>query len=108
MGLKTHELLTFDMKGHYAWLVWCPACDSPHSFDKRWTFNGDHERPTFTASMLIHESPGRARCHSMLTDGAWHYLGDCTHPMANKTVDAPDWSSIRWATMGPDGVVRGE
>lgn len=106
MGIKTHELLTFDEKGHYAWLVWCPVCDEPHTFDNRWTFvNGDHERPTFTASMLAHESPGSPRCHSILTEGVWNYCADCTHDKAGQSVPAPDWASTRWARMRSDGVV---
>lgn len=103
MGAKTHEI--FDEKGHYAWLVWCPACDAPHSFDNRWTFNGDHEKPTFQASMLVHESPGHPRCHSHLTDGVWLYLQDCTHDKANASIAAPDWASTRFGRMRPDGVV---
>jgi hypothetical protein len=105
MGVKTHELVTFDEKSHYAWLVWCPACDSPHSFDNRWSFNGDHEKPTFIASMLVHESPGRPRCHSFLTDGVWNYLGDSTHDKAGTSIEAPDWADTRFGRMRPDGVV---
>ena len=103
---KTRELVTFDEKGHYAWLVWCPACDGPHMFDNRWTFNGDHVAPTFRASMLAHEIPGvKPRCHSYLTDGVWQYLADCGHPLAGQSAPAPDWASTRWANMRPDGVV---
>lgn len=105
MGAKTHELITFDEKNHYAWLVWCPACDSPHSFDTRWTFDGNHEAPTFVASMLVHESPGHPRCHSMLTAGVWHYLGDCAHTLVNQTALAPDWAATRFGRMREDGVV---
>ena len=99
MGVKTHEVVTFDEKDHYAWFVWCPACDSPHSFDNRWTFvNGDHEKPTFVASMLVHESPGHPRCHSHLTGGVWSYGADCTHQLAGKEVEAPDWASTRFGS----------
>jgi hypothetical protein len=108
MGAKTFELLTFDMKGHYAWLVWCPACDEPHTFDARWTFNGDHERPTFTASMLANaggKNPAVPTCHSHLVDGVWNYLSDCTHGHAGKSVPVPDWADTRWARMRSDGVV---
>lgn len=105
MGIKTHEFLTFDEKGHYAWLVWCPACDEPHTFDSRWTMSGTHEAPTFVGSMLAHESPGSFRCHSMLTDGVWNYGMDCTHARAGQSIPAPDWAATRWARMRPDGVV---
>jgi hypothetical protein len=106
MGIKTHELLTYDEKDHHAWLVWCPACDAPHNFDKRWTFDGNHEAPTFDPSMLVHDSPeGTNRCHSYLRAGVWEYLDDCGHAMKGQHVPAPDWSSTRWARMRSDGVV---
>jgi hypothetical protein len=115
MGLKTHELVTFDQSGHYAWLVWCPACDGPHTFDARWTFNGDHERPTFTPSMLermseVDESGeptgrDRSRCHSHLTEGVWNYCTDSMHEHAGKTLPAPEWTDTRFGRMRPDGVV---
>jgi hypothetical protein len=111
MGIKTHELLTFDQTGHYAWLVWCPACDEPHTFDARWEFSGDHEAPTFTGSMLHHEpdkdreKPDVSRCHSLLTDGVWNYCADCTHEHAGKSLPAPDWAATRFGRMRPDGVV---
>ena len=106
MGLKTHGVVTFDEKGHYAWLVWCPACDEPHSFDARWTFNGDHERPSFQASMLV-EGGHKSRCHSFLTNGVWHYCGDSGHELANKTAEAPDWASTRFGgSMDQRGVCR--
>jgi hypothetical protein len=106
MGIKTFELLTFDLSAHYAWLVWCPACDVPHTFDNRWTFNGDRERPTFGGSMLAHGgSDDHPRCHSQLTDGVWHYGADCGHIHAGQSVPAPDWDRTRFARMRPDGVV---
>lgn len=54
------------------------------------------ERPTFRPSMLVTyaehlpKHPAR-RCHSFVTDGEIHYLGDCTHDLANQEVDIPDW-----------------
>lgn len=102
MGAKTHEV-----QGPLgvAWLVWCPACEAPHSFDERWTFDGNHEAPTFRASMLVYEAPGHPRCHSMMTAGVWEYLGDCTHASAGKSVPAPDWASCPFGRMRSDGVV---
>lgn len=35
-------------------------------------------------------------CHSFVTDGRIQYLGDCTHNLANQTVDLPDWETA-WA-----------
>jgi hypothetical protein len=105
MGAKTHEVVTYDLKGHYAWLVWCPACDAPHSFDARWGFDGNHEAPTFDGSMLVHESPGHPRCHSFLAAGVWHYCDDSTHDLKGASVPAPDWVDTRFGRMRPDGVV---
>lgn len=97
MGIKTHEVVTHDEKSHYAWWVWCPACDAPHSFDDRWTLSGTHEAPSFMPSMLVHEYAGsHARCHSFLKDGVWQFLGDCTHSSAGQHVEAPDWASTRF------------
>lgn len=89
---RTLEL--FDQTGkHRSWLIFCPACGFGHAFDSRWTFNGDVDRPTFRASMLIHEDPnsGRPRCHSFVTDGKIQYLADCTHAMRGQTVELPDF-----------------
>lgn len=106
MGIKTREMLNVD-GSHYAWLIWCPACDSPHHFDPRWTFNGDHERPTFRASMLVRGVDGAQEtvCHSFLTDGEWQFLEDCTHASKGQRVPVPDWSTTRYAGMRSDGVV---
>ena len=81
---------------HLDYAIFCPACKCAHVFDDRWTFNGDHEKPTFSPSMLSHENPevrktsnGRYghRCHSFVRNGQIQFLGDCTHDMKNKTVD---------------------
>lgn|GEM_PF-4070769 len=105
MGAKTHELLTFDLSKHHAWLVWCPACDAPHSFDDRWGFDGNHEAPTFAGSMLVQ---GVGRCHSLLVAGIWNYCSDCTHELKDQKIPAPDWASTRFGRMRPDGVVPAE
>lgn len=90
-------------------LIHCPACGMAHKFDKRWTYNGNPEKPTFRASMLVKwyrmddfksVTDGTAKlgpdgrypgkdiiCHSFVTDGRIQYLNDCTHEMAGKTVD---------------------
>lgn len=87
--------------GHWAWMIFCPACRHGHAFDSRWTFNGDMEKPTFRASFLQYETPpkgpfkGHFRCHSFVTDGRIEFLSDSTHAMAGQTVDLPE--------MPPDG-----
>jgi len=41
------------------------------------------------------ESPYRCeRCHSFVTDGRIQFLADCTHALANQTVDLPDWTEL--------------
>jgi Family of unknown function (DUF6527) len=80
----------------------CPGCNGCHSLpvtgDKhpRWDFNGDHERPTFKPSILAtakfsDEDGGHEICHSFVTDGQIHFLGDCTHMLKGQTVAIPDW-----------------
>ncbi len=92
------------------YLVRCPACEaddvgSVHEFRVRmndgspgWNFNGDFERPTFSPSMFATcvtcvTGPGRKEhcCHSFVRDGRIEYLSDCTHGLAGKIVDLPDF-----------------
>ena len=93
----------FPDRPEYADMIkfYCPACGErhivsvgPRSFwRERWTWNGDTEKPTIRASVLVtmrmpdHEK----RCHSFVTDGKIEYLGDCTHGLAGKTVELPDY-----------------
>jgi len=69
-----------------------------------WGFNGNHDAPTFSPSILVR---GKRRitddehdrimagekinlpdyvCHSFVTDGQIRFLGDCTHELAGQTV----------------------
>lgn len=82
-----------------SFVIDCPACSMAHKFDKRWTFNGNMELPTFRASMLVKWAKcdpvtnlliKDIVCHSFVTDGKIQYLADCTHDMAGQTVDLPD------------------
>jgi hypothetical protein len=94
-------------------LFWCPGCDGAHGVaigdgpGPRWGFNGDHDRPTFTPSILVtgvqpitdderarllsgeHVPPRPFVCHSFVTDGQIQFLGDCTHGLAGQTVPLP-------------------
>lgn len=94
---KCRPINTPDGKQH-GWMLFCPACKDAHVFDKRWTFNDDVESPTFTPSFLVYEHPTQPRCHSFVTDGKIRYLGDCTHEMANQTVDLPDVDDAPWGS----------
>ena len=74
----------------------CPGCGCGHWFKTDgpgpcWTFNGDRDRPTVRASILVrHGRNGSLVCHSFITDGQIQYLGDCTHKLAGQTVDLPE------------------
>ena len=87
----------------------CPGCDDTHGIQfgtgpgPRWGFNGDHERPTFTPSVLVRwnepsdvegefDDVSKDRqmvCHSFVTDGQIQFLGDCTHKLVGQTVPLP-------------------
>lgn len=77
----------------HGYMITSPATGQNILFDKRWTFNGDMENPTFRPSMLINydmcENPeiGLVREHFFVTNGKIQYLADCHHNMAGKTVD---------------------
>lgn len=80
----------------------CPGCEHFHSFNTNpkhwngmvWEFNGDMDKPTFTPS-LLNKSPrkggGERVCHIYLTDGRIHFLNDCTHKLAGRVVEIPEW-----------------
>lgn len=80
----------------------CPGCNASHQVGIEppasliWGFNGDGDAPTFTPSIFVN-APGRFHvasvpsCHSFVVDGRIQFLGDCTHALAGKTVDLPDW-----------------
>ena len=96
----------------------CPGCKTGHQVGIEppakliWGFNGDGDKPTFTPSVLVRGTQRitddeRARilagemidsrplvCHSFVTDGRIHFLGDCTHELAGQTVDLPNASAI--------------
>lgn len=87
--------------------IWCPGCeshhilavDAPNSFNARWGFNNDFEKPTFTPSLLVQwneyseehrEIPVHKVCHSFITDGKIKFLDDCTHALKGQEVELPD------------------
>lgn len=74
------------------WLYYCPGCDEHHGPGDSWAFNGDHERPTFSPSILVtgYIRDAEVRCHSFVRDGQIQYLGDCTHALAGQTVPMED------------------
>lgn len=72
---------------------WCPGCKEAHILpDAGWRFDGNLERPTFYPSFK-HEGwvGGKVGvCHYILTAGRLQFQSDCTHELANTTVDLPD------------------
>lgn len=92
------------------YVFFCNGCENYHYFDKRWTFNGDMDNPTFSPSLLIrsgHYMPEHkgscwctynaenkddlapfscSVCHSFVRNGHIEYLNDCTHHLAGKTI----------------------
>ncbi len=76
----------------------CP-CGDYHSLRIRpapspsWEWNGDTDKPTFSPSILSTTDwpEGREVCHSFVRDGMIQFLGDCTHALAGKTVEIPEW-----------------
>lgn len=92
------KVAKINSQGQQRYLIFCPACKHGHVFDTRWTFNGDYEKPTFRASMLVTTPADKCdgfdipatRCHSFVTDGKIQFLDDCTHSMRGLTVDLPE------------------
>ncbi len=84
----------------------CPGCREMHQVRVRpapspsWDFNGDHDRPTFTPSILVRWSEPsdvpeefddtskdkQMICHSFVRDGKIQFLADSTHKLAGQTV----------------------
>lgn len=67
---------------------------SPHMSTAVWGFSGDLDRPTFTPSVLTTSNHGperrELRCHSFVAGGRIQFLSDCTHSLADQTVDLPE------------------
>ncbi|OFX13619.1 MAG: hypothetical protein A2516_01630 [Alphaproteobacteria bacterium RIFOXYD12_FULL_60_8] len=79
------------------YLFWCPGCGDNHWFkttgkEPRWTFNGDMERPTVHASILVKSANRESdrTCHLFIQDGRIQYLNDCSHDLAGQTVNMED------------------
>jgi hypothetical protein len=88
------------------YMFWCPGCKATHSYAIKlyrdggnpvWDFNGNVECPTFSPSLLYEtkRESGPHRCHIYLTDGKIHFLPDCTHELAGKVVDLPEYPENR-------------
>jgi hypothetical protein len=84
--------------GEQSVLFDCPGCGFLHAVRvdgksrPNWAWNRSLEAPTFQPSVLVSwEMHGKPRiCHSFVTDGRIQFLGDCTHALANQTIDLPN------------------
>lgn len=96
--MKTKEVRHDDkLQG---WRIDCPGCKRHHVFEASgWKFDGHFAQPTFVPS--LNESIGpypewskRAgeidRCHVTVTAGKITFHQDCTHGLANQTVELPE------------------
>ena len=81
------------------YVFFCPGCEHVHVFyvsgQVTWSFTGDEEQPTFSPSLLNtspdHPDPKQRRCHLNLTFGKLQFHPDCSHALAGKLVDLPEW-----------------
>lgn len=57
-----------------------------------WELSGQEQLPTIRASVLVQGGPRNQRtvCHSFVTEGRIHFLGDSTHNLSGQTVLLPD------------------
>jgi hypothetical protein len=76
----------------------CPGCEYGHQVrvagKDAWEWNGSSEKPTIKPSIFVNKgsaNPGVPACHSVVTDGKINFLADCSHALAGKVVDLPDW-----------------
>jgi hypothetical protein len=90
----------FDLgNGEKSVLFDCPGCGFLHTVHvigpsrPNWTWNQSLDAPTFQPSVAVSwEHNGKPHmCHSFVMDGRIQFLGDCTHALANQTVDLPDF-----------------
>jgi hypothetical protein len=73
-------------------IFFCPGCKTTHGVKlgrNGWLWNDDVNKPTFTPSLL--STAQGIRCHLFVREGRLEFLGDCSHKLAGKTVDIPDW-----------------
>lgn len=76
---------------------WCPGCGEPHRIEigaravdgRRIGFDGDILRPTFEPEMLVED--GARLCRYLLRGGQLHFAADCTHQLAGRRVELPDF-----------------
>lgn len=109
MGVLGKKLRALD-GGRVAFM--CPGCRELHQVRTRpaampgpsWEYNGNPDAPTFSPSIKVDwfepsdvegefDDTSKDRhmvCHSFVSGGRIHLLGDCTHALAGQTVELPD------------------
>lgn len=76
---------------------WCMGCGGPHRIEvgaraangHKIGFDGDIYRPSFDPEMR--HTSGASVCAYWLRAGRVHFSADCTHHLAGKVVDLPDY-----------------
>jgi len=77
----------------------CPGCDHAHVYYTSgpvvWSFDGNMETPTFSPSLLNrcpdHTDPKQRLCHLTLASGMLHFYPDCSHDLAGRVVELPEY-----------------
>ena len=83
----------------------CPGCGYRHRIRVKingqtllpepvWDWNGSEDSPTISPSINFQAVDGQGvdvHCHSYVKDGKIQFLSDCTHFLANQTVEIPEW-----------------
>lgn len=78
----------------------CPGCGFGHCVTvdgvknvsgATWTWNHNHDSPSFSPSVLVNAKYPDSRCHFFVRAGQIAFLSDCHHKLAGQTVDLPEW-----------------
>lgn len=88
--------------GAKVFTFYCEGCKCHHSFQTEnpqengacWSFDGNHEAPSFSPSLLCNKDYPESRCHLFLKKGQVQYLGDCHHELAGSTVPLAEFPNI--------------
>ena len=98
-GTKSHARVqpVMVMGERTGYVFFCPGCERNHFFPttvsdaegRRWIFNGDVVRPSFTpAQRMEYEYEDRRSdvCHLWVSHGMLDFLDDCTHRLRGKII----------------------